>query len=144
MDQELLRSIKEAAVTEPLVSFLSAEESQRLIDRIASKFVKDYSSMWWWDNLATPAELIEYEAIEWPVIIEERLAGIGEVYLWVTDDEPPPWAGIRGPQSSLLRVVGAQRFFEYFIANLSLTMLLFDTHHNSLVVTRSGLKEVVE
>lgn len=81
--------------------------------------------MWWWrlksDNLT---ELLR------------SLIGTddGQAYLLVTDDEPPPWPIYQGPWSALIGVVLEQHFFEYALVASDLSWIVFDTHHDELIV----------
>ena len=56
-----------------------------------------------------------------------------EAYLFVTDDEWPPWTGLRGGLSAIAAMLRELSFFEYFVVGLEMTWIVFDTHHNTLV-----------
>ena len=65
-----------------------------------------------------------------------KLRGSPElVFLIVTDNDLPPWAGIRGDAASLKALLRELPVFEYFLCNHAADWVLFDTHHDVLFLS---------
>ncbi|MCW8344395.1 hypothetical protein M8V13_22865, partial [Stenotrophomonas sp. SG1] len=60
----------------------------------------------------------------------------GEMCLVDTDERAKPWPIWTLQASELIPLLGELPFFEYFVVLDGGATLLFDTHHNALVVSR--------
>jgi hypothetical protein len=137
MDEELLFQIRKSLQSQKSIRELDGPTSVAVLNLIESNLIEDPGKIWWWDSLRSAPQVMDYgDADVFPKIL--GLAGENQlVRLVVTDDEPRPWQIFEGPLSEILSVVAEQRYFEYFITEAtsqSPSWLIFDTHHNQLVV----------
>jgi hypothetical protein len=137
MDQELLDQIRDSMRSQKHTRELNAESANAAIALIASRFIENPKKLWWWESVKSPVLRIEYgDSLPYPKI--QQLLGEGNVVrLIVTDDEPLPWPVLEGPLNEILHIIEDQRFFEYFLVPaVSDTpgWIIFDTHHNELVI----------
>ena len=133
MDTQLIKSIKSYTNRSTTLKFLEPHEADQLRATIARRFGFPESRIWWWETL--PNDGISYSDNKGFDKLEQLLsAKKSPLYLFVTDDEPPPWPCITGPLESLVQLLREERFFEYFIVNHNLDWILFDTHHNRLII----------
>jgi RHS repeat-associated protein len=135
IDSELADAIRDALVDFPQVQLVPESDANVLIDRVAAKEVSDPDQTWWWSALRGAHATLPYGDQHGL----EQVAHIAPVdasaYLAITDDEPRPWPLLSGTVADLLAVLNGLRFCEYFIFDRAITWIVFDTHHNSLVVT---------
>ena len=144
MDSELIRELTNFAAERPAVSVLAQNEADELRLRVANRFGFKDGQVWWWDNLPHGVRSLSYAAEAGGLSqLARMLPETGApLFLFVTDDEPPPWPCIVGPGPALAEMLGSQRFFEYFIVNGDAEWILFDTHHNALLSLGNGLRLV--
>jgi hypothetical protein len=137
IDDQLAEQIGRSAKTLSTVSELSDAEANVLLDIIADEFVENPQALWWWTSLRQPSQTIEYQGLDVFHEIRKLVSDDEVAHLVVTDDEPRPWLVFKGQVDDLLHVVGEQRYFEYFLifaVSDKPNKVIFDTHHNSLVV----------
>lgn len=139
VSEQLCKELKLAANGLASVEILSQEHSNLLSSQISEKYVLDENKIWWWSTLSTQSKTINYGDDDGLKIISRMVLGDPVVVLFVTDDESQPWPAFQGLLSDILTLIGEVRFFEYILTLDDLEWLIFDTHHNSLVVTQ--LKE---
>jgi hypothetical protein len=113
---------------------LTAQETSTLIQGIAQSLAMGPPQKWWWAGLAS-SRAIPYEDGKGLDVVA-RIAAIasGPLFLVATDDEPPPWIALSGPLSSLRQLLEQARYFEFFIVDSTMRWIVFDTHHNEVVV----------
>ncbi len=107
----------------------------RVTEAVATAFVADRECTWWWQALSAPAETQAYGT-------DDGLARVralheskhGDFTLVVTDDEAPPWEGVRGSLDGLIGMLREHPYFEYFVVDDSVSWVVFDTHHDCLVI----------
>jgi hypothetical protein len=138
MDEELLNQIRESAQEKKHTRKLDSTTANAALALIEASHIVNPKKTWWWESLRLPSRSIEYgDADVFPLIA--KLIGRNEVVrLVVTDDESPPWPVYEGPLDEILSVIAGQRFFEYFLVPAKYQTagwIIFDTHHNRLVVT---------
>jgi hypothetical protein len=135
MDIELLDNIRECASNNPGVQILSALDAERVRGLIADRFGFPLQRAWWWETVTQPAAVVDYgNGSEGIASLLQLVASTSEpLFLFVTDDEPPPWFGVAGSGAAIADLLRSQRFFEYFVVNRELTQIVFDTHHNRLI-----------
>lgn len=61
----------------------------------------------------------------------------GEIQLIVSDERPPPWPVWSLQPSALVPLLGELPFFEYAVVLEGGATLVFDTHHNTLLVSHA-------
>ena len=134
IDQELIEDIHRASVGLATFHELNLVDSENIIAKISKKYISDTSKVWWWESLESDSFTIEYGEEDGLKILENLISNDQTVFLFVTDDEPEPWNIFKGDFSEVLNVLKEQRFFEYFIVSEEIEWIVFDTHHNSLVI----------
>jgi len=143
---ELATSIHDYAEQRPALIALNSDEVERVTALVAAAFVREPNCRWWWETLAVPASAhpydLEIDGLRW---VEQLLGTFsGPFTLVITDDQFPPWEAVRGSLDGLVAMVGDHRCFEYFIVDDSLSWILFDTHHNDLVIAGQVLDAVAQ
>lgn len=127
--------LRQEVAKRPRLTELKPGDAMALCEKVAAAFVSEPSSTWWWDSLRGPAERISYAPSDGLDVIR-RLIGNDDlhVFLVATDDNPRPWPAFSGRLSDILELLGELPSFEFFIADERPSWVVFDTHHNSLVV----------
>lgn len=140
MDGELIDEIAVHASTHGQLSVLPIEEAERWRRLVARRFDFPDDRTWWWESLPCDAFSIEYGQDDGLERLGKLLpASDAPLVLFVTDDVPPPWPCVTGSADALMGMLRAHRFFEYFIVPADLAWIVFDTHHDMLVGSGSGL-----
>lgn len=137
VDDELISEIHNAIAKFPEVSPFSDSQATALLDALAKRNVSDPAQTWWWANLKVDHETIPYGDRDGLEEVAQIVAPQANALLVVTDDQPRPWPVFFGPSFTLLAVLREVRFCEYFLADPDFKWLIFDTHHNALVVVGS-------
>jgi len=114
---------------------LDATSVARIADAVADAFVDDREHLWWWESLRTPAKVGSYGKNDGLAHLQMILGcKSGSLVLVVTDDEGPPWSAVRGALPRLIGMLRDHQYFEYFLVDDSFSWIVFDTHHNALVI----------
>jgi hypothetical protein len=140
MDPTLVVQVEALSSTRGM-KLLSPESTRDVVERMAAKFSVDRSRLWWWEGIQS--------ARSFPYAPDEELQALGRLMsshsnaltLIVTDDQPPPWIAVSGPWTSLLHLLQETRHFEFFVLDETLNWVVFDTHHNELVVAGTPVPE---
>ena len=141
MDVELLQSIEHYIAQHPGLRLVATEEGDHLCKQVAARFNFPEGRNWWWDSLPQGTFSCAYSGDESFDKLRELLPnGSVPMFMFVTDDEPPPWQGIAGGKDDLIELLREQRFFEYWIAGGEGRWIVFDTHHNTLLAAGDGLR----
>ena len=131
-----MKEIREAVASSQDVYELENAEALAFVDAVAKSFIADADKTWWWDSIKQKSLTISYGNDDCSELLNKLIKNKrAEVLLIVTDEESRPWPVFRGAFSDVSKIISEQRFFEYFITNRECTWLIFDTHHNSLVLT---------
>ncbi|HLL53150.1 MAG TPA: DUF6756 family protein [Myxococcaceae bacterium] len=134
MDTELATAISTYVATKPEIRLLKDGEAELVRTEVARRFEFSDQQAWWWEHVPSPVKSLAYSDGEGLRLLSTVLpAETQRAYLFVTDDDPPPWLCVSGPPHALLELVAQQRFFEFFIVDEGMTWIVFDTHHNTLV-----------
>lgn len=107
------------------------------LDNMAALHGIDGDRVYWWAGLSRPPRRMPYEdGSAGLALLDEVLAALQleEVVLVATDESPRPWPmwGVR--RDELIALLEALPFFEYFVAAPDGHTLVFDTHHNELLI----------
>jgi hypothetical protein len=97
----------------------------------------DRDCVYWWVGLSRPPRRMSYEdGSAGLALLDEVLAALklDEFVLVATDEAAPPWPMWVLGRDELIALLEALPFFEYFIASLDGRTLVFDTHHNELLI----------
>jgi hypothetical protein len=134
MDTDLLAEITRELRRIPEARLVSSGEADALQQRVAQRFGLPVGRAWWWEHLRHPVTSRVYGQADGLSVLHESLPESAlEPYLFLTDDNPPPWICVQGPGDALIRLLRELRFVECFLVDDSLSWIVFDTHHNSLV-----------
>lgn len=139
---ELLDELRALLPTSPGLNELSASEAEEVAEHVRRRFVSEGDKVWWWESLNSESATLPYgdsDGLEW---LGKLLPGREVVRLVVTDDEARPWPVFEGEARALWRLLPELRFFEYFITGKACDWVVFDTHHNALVITGALLERV--
>ncbi|MEQ8766539.1 MAG: hypothetical protein RL885_21680 [Planctomycetota bacterium] len=129
--------IREACSRHSGLAVLSDATLALALDRVADRFVNERDRVRWWTSLKGDIEVDSYGTADGLTLLRERLRGVSsELTLVITDDDPPPWLGIRGELPELLSLLADLPCCEFFVFDDRQEWLLFDTHHNELIVAR--------
>ncbi len=117
------------------VSFLPDRERSLLIFNIADKFKLDIDRFFIWEDVKTLGHLGYSDPIEWENRLNKYLKDFQkEIFVVITDENFYPWPVFKCRKQDLVRILENQRHFEYFLFDSLQQRLLFDTHHNTLVL----------
>jgi hypothetical protein len=112
---------------------LGEKEALILFDKLKEKYEFDYSILYLWEKNYFEKTTVEYEN-KWEEYLERDLIIFTDtIYIVVSDDNYYPWNMLQGRKTELLSLLKELRFFEYFIFDSRMKMVLFDTHHNTFV-----------
>jgi hypothetical protein len=117
------------------VSRMDAEDSSAFLHKVATRYVANSKCRWWWQALSVSHRRLGYDGGSHGLeVLATLLDGKSDVVLVVTDDSDPPWPAFAGPSGAILGALRETRFFEFFIVSHDLNWVVFDAHHNELVV----------
>lgn len=137
IDPDLTNAIRRTIQKFPGMKELPAPEAAELLDAVAKRHVADPAQLWWWTTPSGAHETIHYGETEGLDEVARIVPARSTAFLAVTDDEPRPWPVFKGTTADLIAVLREVRFCEYFLVAADLEWLVFDTHHNALVVLGS-------
>jgi hypothetical protein len=135
VDEELLDELRVLLTSMDCLRKLSDSEAVAAIDEVARRFVDKEESVWWWQSLKCDSVTLPYRDSDGLVLLGELVPAESTIRLVVTDDQPRPWPVFEGEAPKFWDLFRELRFFEYFIASEDSQWVVFDTHHNALVVT---------
>lgn len=127
-----MKKINEIVRNSPYgIKLLSIEEANLYNEKIKTSFSLNYQKLFIWDEIKKMSELIPYTNSNWnelALVNFNRLKK--DIFLVVSDEEYFPWQIINGSTNSILEFIIEQPFFEYFVFDQNLEILIFDTHDN--------------
>ena len=136
--RELAQSIRAYVDAHPAMTMLPVDEAEHLRLAVAQAFNLPTGKRWWWECVPAIAVSTGYrgdDISDWRDRMLEALPEDGQpLWLFVTDDELPPWACVTGSRKSLIDMIMQLQYVEYFVVNRQHTRIVFDTHHNRLIV----------
>jgi hypothetical protein len=135
MDQDLITEIKNFIETENLDCVVVSEhETANLVENLAKHFGFDLSHRYLWEGVCMQ-ERIAYNDYNWEKLMFKLFGKFQErVFLVVSDDDFYPWIIFNSKKELIINLLKAQRYFEYFIFDQSMSHVLFDTHDNQLLM----------
>ncbi len=140
VSQELLGEIRALLPVHMGVRELSGSESAEFEVSVQRRFVQDSDALYWWDSLRTESVSLDYGDADGLAWLGKLIPSGQDVRLFVTDDEPGPWPAFAGEFGALKRLVDELHYFEFFFVGENRDWVIFDTHHNTLVVTGNLLE----
>lgn len=140
VDEELLKDLRALSRRNPGLRELNTVESAEVAGDVRLRFVGEDASVWWWESLVSDSVTLPYgdsDGLQW---LERLVPNRELVRLVVTDDEARPWRIFEGEAQELWRLLRELRYFEFFVTSTRCDWVIFDTHHNTLVVTGALLE----
>jgi len=116
---------------------LSQDAGATQLGNMAALHGIDGDRVYWWAGLSRPPRRGPYEGGSAGLaLLNEVLATLPleEVVLVATDEAPQPWPMWVLRRDELIALLEALPFFEYFVAAPDGRTLVFDTHHNELLI----------
>ena len=116
---------------------LSEEAGAAQLSNVAALHGIDGDRVYWWGGLISPPRRMPYQnGSAGLALLNEVLAALQmeEVVLVATDEAPRPWPMWVLRRDELIALLEALPFFEYFVAAPDGRTLVFDTHHNELLI----------
>lgn len=116
-------------------AFLDEDGAAPIAERVARRHVNDRSRRWWWESIEQPTLIADYGSADGLATIRSWLEPRTDwLELVVTDDQSPPWIGLEGSRDSVLEAIGDVWLCEFFVTTPDAEWVLFDTHHNLLIL----------
>lgn len=133
-DSNLATTISQLLGRDPL----PPNRAAALLESLACRHGIDARFVYWWASKASADQTIQYDSSDEGLsCLAELLAGVnGEMLLVASDECALPWPIWTLQASELIPLLGELPFFEYFVVLDGGAALLFDTHHNTLVISR--------
>ncbi len=135
MDTEIVKSIRNYIRRIPQVRELDFDEALQAVESVAEKYIENRKSVWWWESVKCETTCLDYGDNDGLSLIKEVVGEDCIVLLFVTDDEPEPWPVFEGSIGGVIDIFSEQPFFEYFLTGRDFSWIIFDTHHNSLIIS---------
>ena len=105
LSEELVQALRDRASRTPGIEFLDDLVIETIVAQVGERFISDCDARWWWTEVkGTTQEVLYDDAGRTYVdalrdVIRDQAESLTMV---VTDDEFPPWVGIRGDLDTLL------------------------------------------
>jgi len=117
-------------------SRLADNDAKMLIEKLVNHHSLDLSRLYLWEDIIPKASFFYGDNSS---LWEDRFYSFlqdydNEIYLSVTDDEFYPWEIFKCEKKTIIGLLNEQQYFEFFIFDISLKQILFDTHHNELIL----------
>jgi hypothetical protein len=113
------------------------EHAKILIEKLSKKFSFDLSKRYLWDDISVK-EIYTYnnnENSDWEILFSELLQKFEDrIYLVITDDDFFPWPIFECKRDLVTQILKEQQYFEFFIFDNLMKIILFDTHENELII----------
>jgi len=132
VDRELVEEIRN--ILSSGVRELDEAEARGVVEEVGRRFIRGTKKLWWWENLSVDSCALIYGDSDGLAMVSELLDDDESIWIVATDDECGPWPVWEGRASDIVEMLGNLRFFEYFILSREYQWIVFDTHHNTLVV----------
>jgi hypothetical protein len=127
LQEDVLVRLQLAVVPEAVAHALAEQVRRRL--GVAA------DAVWWWQACA-PLENIGASNMGLHAALATLPGSEGSLFMFVSDDEPPPWPCVTGSAMALSALIAESPYFEYLIAPPDAAWVLFDTHDNQLLLWR--------
>ncbi len=133
IDEELMGEVRAYVASNQSLDECLGEVAANFVEDLGGRYQRSPNAAWWWQDLSTPSERVHYGDEDAILLILAKLDKSQPARLVITDDEAQPWPVVAGSVGELLKLVLDQRYFEYMLAAVDGSWIVFDTHHNELV-----------
>ncbi|WP_314405432.1 hypothetical protein [Stenotrophomonas rhizophila] len=116
---------------------LSEEAGASQLSNVAALHGINGDRVYWWAGLHRTPRRVPYDDGSAGLALLDEVLGnlqLDEVVLVATDEAPRPWPMWVLRRDELIALLEALPFFEYFVAAPDGRTLVFDTHHNELLI----------
>ena len=137
----LLDSLRNIAKKMPSVVEYKSD-STALCEELCTKYFAKRDAVWPWSEMRATYRTISYAERDVFGLLETWFKADESALLYVSDEKPAPWPVFEGKAHDLLGLVKEQPFFEYILTPVSQDGMVFDTHHNTLVVAGSLIERL--
>ncbi|WP_133817310.1 hypothetical protein [Tahibacter aquaticus] len=132
-------SVLEDLAKHARLCLLQTNDAYKVLEKIAVLHVSDRALVYWWQGLHNVQARLSYgtASTDGLDLLSEQLEKLDseEIYLVATDDQLAPWPVFVCCRHDVRGVLADMPFFEYFISTMDCSVLIFDTHHNELVLS---------
>jgi hypothetical protein len=118
---------------------LTVDELATLTSEIATRFVDDSSQRWWWTQLREQPEVLAYGEADGLAALTTVVGAHERAVLVFTNEDPIPDGAIAGTVSDLIELLRASAGFEYAMVAEDFSWMIFDTHHNEILISRPSV-----
>lgn len=127
------RPLGDKFAKDPRFQGLSDPETLQYLKALSGKFPVNLDRLWWWESdfSKLTIEVFDSDIRQLSVRLEPQ-----KVLFCPTDDEDGPWALYIVELSDLVEKLSDLHCFEFFVATLSLDLIIFDTHHDDMILVR--------
>jgi len=116
-------------------SVLTEKDAYSIVLKLAKSFSFDLSKQGIWAD-SIWEELFPYnDNHDWEKLLVSLLGPFAEnVYVAISDNEFFPWPVLICNKKSLVAFLNSQPYFEFFVFDTRMKKVLFDAHHNELIL----------
>lgn len=136
VDGNLVSELDTTSLRIGRISKLAPDAASEYVRGLAQAYVRDPSSLRWWESLKVCAECLPYGDADGLSLLAKLGESRNDVMPVVTDDEHPPWPVYTGDLQKIFALLRECRFFEYILAAQDMSWVFFDTHMNELISAR--------
>ena len=133
MTSELLEEVEKYLHQHPGLALVPSDVAETLLRRTRKGCLIALDSSWPWEGLRNPRVSLDYSGGDGLVMLGRLLPGSESLFLFITDERPPPWPCVEGHGESIVSLLENMWFFEYFIVPSDGAWIIFDMHHNLLL-----------
>jgi hypothetical protein len=130
---DLAQAVTAAVAAREDLQLVSAEGASDVIALAETKVGVPLRRAWSWEGLAGVSVHFHYGDQDGLALVRSMLPTAGPLWLFVTNDRPPPWICVRGASETLCWLLGELPLVEYFVVADDGDWIMFDTHHNVFV-----------
>lgn len=122
---------------------LSDTEADSAIHAVSGEFIKDASSLWWWESIRPDRESVAYQSGGNGYQLIAQVCPDEPCWFVATDDRADGWSVYEARPSQVVSVLGECHAFEYFLASPELRWVVFENHHDVLVGVGAEVTEAI-
>ncbi|MEL6194028.1 MAG: DUF6756 family protein [Bacteroidota bacterium] len=136
--EKLIEEINSVIVRNELdFTLLERIEAGDIYDKLNQSFPINYNQRWLWENENISLRFSYEEGNDWSSALGEALNDFDDKILFIpTDDEFFPWKIFEGEKRQLMELLEDLYYFEYFVTDRSFQKIVFDNHHNEIIVMK--------
>jgi hypothetical protein len=122
------------------LAFLEKRDLTGLVEAMAKRYLAGRRSLWWWTDLKVPGRTIAYGGEDELAVLRDVLPEHIDLVLVVTAEAVEPYGAVRGSAAQLDQLLRDSPGFEFAIVPHDLAWIVFDTHHNAVVIAGDSVR----